>query len=206
MRRHVHRLLAPALVGACAAVAAQPIVVKVQKQGELVVVDVDAMAAVEPAIAFAVLTDYDHMASFVSALKSSSMRRTGPQTLEVEQVVEAKVAFMTMTMHSVRAVELVPLKEVRSHLIRGDFKSYEFTTRIAEKTGGTQILHHGEYVPSSWLPPMIGPAVIQSQTEKQYEEMIGEMLRRKASRVATPEGAPSAPERKAAREDAAPGR
>ena len=186
---HLHRLqrraaplFAALLAAACAIATAQPIQVKVQKQGDTVVIDVEAQAAVEPAIAFAVLTDYEQMPRYVSSLKQSRMARTGPNTLEVEQVAQAQVGFWNFTVHSLRSVELVPLKEVRSHLIKGDFTRYEFTTRVQEKDGGTLITHHGEYVPKSWLPPMIGPAVIQGQTEKQYEEMIGEMLRRKGGR------------------------
>ncbi len=71
--------------------------------------------------------------------------------------------------------------EIRSHLVSGDFKSYEATTRLVEQPSGTLIVHHGEYVPKAWLPPMIGPAVVESQTRKQYAEMIAEILRRKAA-------------------------
>jgi hypothetical protein len=158
---------------------AQPVHVQVDRRGELIVIDVDARTLVDPQLAFAVLTDYEHMASFVSALKSSSARRTGPHTLEVEQVAQAKVAFMDFKVWSVRAVELLPPREVRSHLVRGDFKSYDFVTRVGpHPEGGTLVTHHGEYVPNAWLPPMIGPAVIRQQTERQYEELIAEMERR----------------------------
>jgi hypothetical protein len=194
---HVHLLQRriPWLLGAVLAIAsawatAQPIQVKVQKKGDTVVIDVEAQAAVEPAIAYAVLTDYERMPRYVSSLKWSRMSRTGPNTLEVEQVAQAQVAFWNFTVRSLRTVELVPLKEVRSHLIKGDFTSYEFTTRVEEKDGGTLITHHGEYVPKSWLPPMIGPAVIQGQTEKQYAEMIAEMLRRKSARTDAAAGIP----------------
>ena len=175
-------LLGTVLAAASAAATAQPIQAKVHKDGDKVVIDVEAQAAVDPGIAFAVLTDYDQMPRYVSSLKSSRMARTGPNTLEVEQVAQAQVMFWNFTVHSLRSVELVPLKEVRSHLIKGDFTRYEFTTRVQEKDGATLITHHGEYVPKSWLPPMVGPAVIQGQTEKQYAEMVAEMLRRKAAR------------------------
>ena len=119
------------------------------------------------------------MARYVSAVKSSSARHTGPHTLEVDQVVETRVAFMNIKVSSVRSVELTAPREVRSKLLRGDFKRYEFVTRIEPRPGGgTLITHHGEYVPTSWLPPMIGPAVIRQQTEQQYQELIAEMQRR----------------------------
>ena len=169
--------------------AAQPIEVRVDRRGELVVVDVEASVAAAPHLAWAVLTDYDHMASYLSMLKSSTVVRRDGNALQVEQTGEAHRAFLHFTFRSLRAVELVPTKEIRSHLISGDFKSYVFTTRLTDKGTHTQISHHGEYVPVNWVPPGIGPALIKEETTKQYQELIAEMLRRE--HAAAP-GAPAA--------------
>jgi carbon monoxide dehydrogenase subunit G len=173
-----------ALWPACS--GAQPIDVRVEKRGELVVVDVEATVAAPLQQAWAVLTDYDHMASYLSMLKSSAIVAREGNTLQVEQTGEAQRAFLHFTFRSLRSVELVPEREIRSHLISGDFKSYAFTTRIAAKGGQTQISHHGEYVPTRWVPPGIGPALIKGETTRQYEELIAEMLRRE--RAAAPGG------------------
>jgi hypothetical protein len=89
------------------------------------------------------------------------------------------VAFLTFSFAATGSVELLPMREIRSHLIKGDFKSYKSTTRLVEKPSGTLVVHHGEYVPTAWLPPLIGPSIIESQTRKQYEEFIAEITRRK---------------------------
>lgn len=157
---------------------AQPIEVRVEKRGEMVVVDVEASVAAASHQAWAVLTDYDHMASYLSTLKSSAIVRRDGNSLQVEQTGEAHRAFLHFTFRSLRSVELVPPREIRSHLISGDFKSYVFTTRLADKGTHTQISHHGEYVPINWVPPGIGPALIKEETTKQYQELIAEMLRR----------------------------
>jgi len=210
--RHAHHrsLVALACVLGCAVAAAQPVRVQVDKRGDVVVVDVLATAPVDAHVAWAVLTDYDHMPRYVTALKSSSEKRIGPHTLEVEQVVETEVAFMTFKVSSVRKVELTPPREVRSTLLRGDFKRYEFVTRIEPKgEGGTLISHHGEYVPTAWLPPMIGPAVIREQTEQQYRQLIAEMERRAGGAATQPPAADAAEAAQRAplrREDAARGR
>ena len=112
---------------------AQPIEVRVEMRGERVVVDVQATVAAAPAYAWEVLTDYDHMARYVSALKSSSVVKKYGNALEVEQTGIARVVFMTFSFYSLRAVHLTPEKEIHSQLIRGDFKSYEFTTRIVQR-------------------------------------------------------------------------
>lgn len=162
---------------------AQPIEVQVDMRGERVVVDVQATVAAVPADAWAVLTDYDHMARYVSALKSSSVVNKYGNVLEVEQTGIARVGFMNFSFYSLRAVHLTPEKEIRSQLIRGDFKSYEFTTRIVDKGANSLIIHHGEYVPNSWVPPGVGPSLIKAQTAKQYEELVAEILARRRAQV-----------------------
>ena len=166
-------------------VRAQPIDVRVELRGEQVIVDVQAMVAAKPADAWSVLTDYEHMARFVSALKSSAVVSRKGNALEVEQTGEAKVGFMSFSFYSLRAVQLTPEKEIRSQLIRGDFKSYEFSTRIAASGEGTLIVHHGEYVPNRWVPPGVGPSLIKAQTSKQYAELVTEILARR--RIGTPQ-------------------
>ena len=162
---------------------AQPIDVKVQTQGERVVVDVTASVAAKREIVWGVLTDYDHMAEFLTNLKSSAVLTRKGNQLVVEQTGEAKRAFLHFSFSTTRSVELTPSSEIRSHLVRGDFKSYEFTTRlIGDAAGPTTIVHHGEYAPNAWVPPVVGPAMIETETRKQYAELIAEMLRRRASK------------------------
>ena len=126
-------------------------------------------------------TDYDHMSSFISNIKQSKVLVRNGNSLEVEQSGQTKVAFLHFVFTAVRAVELVPMKEIRSSLVNGDFKAYASTTRITETPGGATITHHGEYVPKAWLPPLVGPAVVESETRKQYREFIAEIERRAAA-------------------------
>ena len=132
-----------------------------------------------------VLTDYDHMSSILSDVKASTVKARDGDRLQVEQTAQTKVGFMHFTASSLRAVELVPMREIRSHLISGDFESFEGTTRLTEQGGSTTIVNHSEYVPKAWLPPLVGPSVIQSETATQYRQMLAEVLRRRG--VAPPD-------------------
>ncbi len=169
------------LAGIATSSSAQDVNVHVEKRGELVVIDVKVPVAASVPDVWAVVTDYEHMASFLSDVKTSRVIRQQGNALEVAQSGQTTVAFMKFSFAVIRAVELQAPHEIRSHLISGDFKSYEATTRLVEQPSGTLIVHHGEYVPKAWLPPMIGPSVVESQTRKQYGEMIAEILRRKAA-------------------------
>lgn len=178
-----HAFLAGWLMVVATVVTAQPVDVKVQTQGERVIVDVTAKVAAKRDIVWGVLTDYDRMAEFVTNLKSSRVLSRKGDQLVVAQAGEAKRAFLHFSFATTRSVDLTPSTEIRSHLVRGDFKSYEFTTRLTgDATGATTIVHHGEYVPNAWVPPVVGPAMIETETRKQYAELIAEMLRREATR------------------------
>ena len=172
-------MLVVAASGVC---RADEIAVKVERRGETVVVDVEATAPAPVEQAWAVLTDYDHMTSFVSSLTASRVvERHDADRWHVMQAGRTTVAFMSFAFETVRAVELVRHKEIRSSLVSGDFKAYASTTSIAPAGSGTRIVHHGEYVPTKWLPPMVGPAVIERETRRQYQEIIAEMERRAAA-------------------------
>ena len=191
MREHFLWLL-PLSIAATSVAHAQGIDVQVARRGQWVVVDVRATVKARPSYAWDVLTDYDHMAEFVTVLTSSAViGRTG-HLLEVAQTGQVTKAFMHFAFSTVRAVELTPMREIRSHLIRGDFKAYEFTTRIIDQGSGTLLVHHGEYVPNVWVPPVVGPAMIESETRQQYEELTAEMLRRQALAVGPPRAAKNA--------------
>lgn len=163
------------------AAAAQDIAVRVERRGETVVVDVEAHVAAPLTEAWAVFTDYENMAGFISNLTASKVLSRTERSLEVMQSGRTHVGFLSFGFEAVRAVELVPMREIRSSLVSGDFKAYDSITSLASTANGTEIRHHGEYVPKRWLPPLIGPAVIERETKKQYQEFAAEIERRSAA-------------------------
>ena len=173
-------LLVAILSVAPASSVAQDIDVRVARDGETVIVDVDAQMPGTLRETWAVFTDYENMASFITNLTASKIVARKEHSLEVMQAGSTKVGFMTFGFEAVRAVELLPMHEIRSSLVSGDFKSYASTTSLAVAGSGTRVRHHGEYVPKSWLPPLVGPAVIERETKKQYQEFAAEIERRNA--------------------------
>ena len=175
-------LCAPATFAA----PADPIQVNVQRRGAIVVVDVQTEVPADMATAWAVLTDYEHMADFISNLKTSVVLTRQGNQLEVQQSGQAKKGPLTFSFETTRAVELIADREIRSHLIKGDFKSYDFKTTLVDNGSGVTIVNHGEYWPNVWVPPVVGPAMIESETRKQYGEIRAEILRRVAHGRASP--------------------
>lgn len=184
-RRLAAALPALALCGTLrAAPAADEVSVRAQRRDRLVVLDIEATVAAPPDIVWAVLTDYDHMAGYMSAVKSSAVTRRDGERLEVAQSIEARVGPFRFSSSSVRAVELTPQREIRSTLVSGDFDTFVGTTRLVERGAVTAIVNHSEYAPKAWIPPLIGTGAIESETRKQYQQLLAEMVRRTAQRAA----------------------
>ena len=158
---------------------AKDIVVHVKKNGATIIVDVEMAVQAPPLAAWDVLTDYDHMAQFVTNVQASKITDRKGNTLVVAQKSGTSFGLLKFSFDNVREVELVPHSEVRSKLISGDMKASAFTTRIVSNGGGgARVFNHGEFVPTMWVPPVIGTAFLEAETRRQFHELRNEMTRR----------------------------
>jgi hypothetical protein len=111
----------------------------------------------------------------MSRIMSSSHGR-----LLVAQTSRFRFGLIALTFDSVREVEIIPLREIRSTLVRGDMKASAFTTRLVAEDGATRIINHARYIPDRWVPPVIGLAMLRGETRRQFGELRAEIMRRKA--------------------------
>ncbi|MEP6997667.1 MAG: SRPBCC family protein [Betaproteobacteria bacterium] len=162
----------------------EDIVVHASKDGAEIVVDVDCPVRAPALTVWGVLTDYDNMTSFISNLQYSRVQSRVENLLRVHQTGKATRGPLSFTFDNVREVELLPFTEVRSRLISGDLKASAFTTRIVDVDGLIHIINSGRYTPKVWVPPLIGPALIEAETRKQFGEIRTEILRRSERRAA----------------------
>ena len=167
---------------------ASDIVVHVKKNGATIIVDVEMMVQAPALATWDVLTDYDHMAQFVGNVQSSKITGRKGNMLVVAQKSGTAFGLLKFSFDNVREVELVPHSEIRSNLISGDMKASAFTTRIMSNGGDvTRVVNHGEFVPTMWVPPVIGTAFLESETRRQFHELRNEIMRRTtAPKAATP--------------------
>jgi hypothetical protein len=121
------------------------------------------------------------MAQFLSNLEYSRIDDRVDNVLRVHQKGKASRGPLTLTFDNVREIELVPYREIRSRLISGDLKPSDFVTRIEETAARVHIVNSGRYTPNIWVPPVIGPALIEAETQKQFGEFRTEILRRNAA-------------------------
>ena len=172
-------------VSARCALDVQDIAVVVRKDGPVISVEVDCPVSAPLSVVWDVLTDYDHMAQFISNLQYSAVQSRTSGTLRVHQKGKASRGPLTFRFENVREIDVVPFRELRSRLISGNPEASEFTTQIVEAGTVVHIVNRGHYTPNVWVPPLIGPALIEAETRKQFGEIRAEILRR-SERLSSP--------------------
>jgi uncharacterized membrane protein len=158
------------------------IVVRAEKDGENIIIDVEMRVHAPLSVVWDVFTDYDHMTQFVTSVNSSRIIDRSGNTLHVAQKSSTELGLLKFAFDNVRQVELIPHNEIRSRLVSGDMKDSAFSTRLMNDPDGvTRIYNHGVFIPTMWVPPVVGTAFLESQTRRQFFELRGEILRRAAA-------------------------
>lgn len=152
--------------------------VHVVRAGDAFTVDVEMHPPVPPRQAWAVLTDFEHMARFVPNLSASEVLERDGNHLKIKQTGAAHYAVFSLNFDSIREVQLDPFRQILAHGIGGNVKKMESATVLEPESGGTHLHYHAEVTPQTPLPPLVGPAAVRQQTAAQFNAMIEEMLRR----------------------------
>ena len=158
--------------------------VKVQFDGEKVLVDLNMLIPATPQEAWSVLTDFDHMVGFISNMKESKVVDNAGDILKVFQRGVAEYGPINFAFESTREVTLTPYTKIRTHMINGNMKSMDGITQVVEEGLQSRIVLHNESIPGRWIPPVVGKSFIEHETREQYQEIRNEVIRRKKS--ATP--------------------
>jgi hypothetical protein len=154
------------------------IVVDVRQVGDVVIIDAKFHAPVAQVRAWGVLTDFENMARIVSNLETSTVLSRGDSRLVVAQTGYEREGILSFAFETVRQVDLRPFSEIRSQLLRGSLRRLDGTTYLITRDGGTDIVSHGECVPGTWVPPVVGLLFTQRAARKQFAELRREMIRR----------------------------
>jgi hypothetical protein len=126
------------------------------------------------------------MSEFLSDVQHSSVQARDGHTLQVYQKGKAERGLLSISFENLREVVLVPHREIRSRLISGDLKASAFTTRVVDDGTLIHIINSGRYTPKIWVPPIIGPTLIEAETRKHFGELRNEILRRHALHAKAP--------------------
>jgi hypothetical protein len=160
--------------------ADKSVYVGVRMQDGEVIVDVDGYVRATPREAWVVMTDYDHATEFISKLERSVILSRSDDKLVVSQKGRMGYGPFSVPIETVTEVRLAPYEKMQSRLLSGNMKKSEALTRLIPDASGTRIVYHLESIPDAWVPPIIGRALVEFETRARFEQLIDEILRRKA--------------------------
>ena len=159
--------------------------VRVKVDGPVVLVDVDFFVPASQQEIWAVITDFDHASRFIDKLHESRVISRGPGSMVVAQKGTMGFGPFSMQLETVSEISLIPYEKIQSRLISGNMKRLDADTTLFVETGGTRFVYRVQSIPDIWIPPLIGPAMIELEARHRFRQLVDEILRRKAALGAT---------------------
>ncbi len=154
--------------------------IRVDVAGESVIVDVEFFVRATAEEAWAVMVDFDNATRFIAKLHESRILKRTPDTLLVAQKGTMGLGPFSVPLDSVSEIRLRPFEKIQSRMISGNMKKYDSDAELHREPEGTRVKYRVESIPDVWIPPLIGPAMIELETRSRFRQLTEEILRRKA--------------------------
>lgn len=134
---------------------------------------------VRPCEVYAMLTDYDHLPSFIPGLLQSSYERISANRVKVRQLGEVQVLFFHVQMNSLLEMEETPNQRIVFRQIEGDLASYGGQWDFAATEGGSRISYDSTMSFKGFVPLFIARSALRNEVEEQFAAIAKEALARK---------------------------
>jgi ribosome-associated toxin RatA of RatAB toxin-antitoxin module len=154
------------------------VTVGVERNGDGYVVVATLIAPGVPATAWAVLTDFDHMADFMPTLTSSRVLQRQDNRVLVQQRGKMELGTFRMPFESDRMIDMKPPGTIYSKQLRGNMQRVDSTTTFTELPNGTRVDYRVEIVPKLWMPESVAGPMLHDATERQFNAVLREIQRR----------------------------
>jgi carbon monoxide dehydrogenase subunit G len=173
-------LVALTLEASAATPDGEAVVVRVEKTGAGIDVYAALTVAATLGQTWAVLVDYDRMGEILSNVDASRIVKRAGNQLEVAQTTHLAFGPIKISLDNRRRVVLIPQREIRSHLIEGDVKASDFTTRLIDERTGVRVVWRGRIVPGPLAGLAITADAVERELRRMCRELRAEILRRTA--------------------------
>lgn len=152
--------------------------IRVQNDGERVLVYATFVVPIGPQQAWAVLTDFDNIPNFISSVQSSKVTSGTGNNLQVSQRGITQFGFFVFSFDSVREVNLTPFNKIQERMISGNMRKMEETTVLMPEGNQTRITYNADIVPGLWILRFAGQFFIENKVREQFQQIKNEMIRR----------------------------
>jgi carbon monoxide dehydrogenase subunit G len=171
--------LALALSAPCPAEVAD-VSIRTARDGEFVTVSASAVMKVDQQVAWAVLSDYDHLAKFIPDMKSSRVVSRDGNRLRVEQKGDMGFFFYKEPVDMLLEVHEEPPTRITARGLEGNIKGLETRYELQPSGSGVKLVYTGRFVPDFSIPPLIGMPLMNRLIERRFRAMVDEIQRRDA--------------------------
>lgn len=161
-----------------AQMVASEILFTVSRDGDFVVVDARVDLPVSPAMAWSVLTDYEKYPSFISTMRESKIVSRGPDGLVVDQKGSFGFLFFTQDIEVRMLIFETFPSVIEARSLSGSFRDIRGRYDLQSLGNGVRLQYSGRLLPEFRLPPIVGISVVHYVMQKNFTEMVDEILRR----------------------------
>lgn len=152
--------------------------VDVTYDGDTYVLNGVMYAPVAQAVAWDVLTDFDHMAQWVPNVSESKVLKREDTVVTIEQHGVAKYGAVSFPYTTERKIELKPQSTINSMQTKGSLRRVVSTMLVEAEGKGTRLTYHLEIAPSLLASALLSKDFIAHEFSDQFTAIIGEMVRR----------------------------
>ena len=180
-------ILALAAQGLSCSAPAQEISIHTARDGDFVTVSASAVMQVHLGVAWAVLSDYDHLAKFIPDLEISRVLSRDGNRVRVEQKGDVGFFFYRQPVNVVLDVLEEPPTRITARGVEGNVRQLETRYELEPLTSGVKLEYVGRFEPDFSIPPLIGMPILGKVFARRFRSMVEEIRRRDALAQRAPE-------------------
>lgn len=153
--------------------------VTVERHGSDILVEAYAEFDAAIGLAWSTLVDYDRLTDFIPDISvSRTLARSGTSAL-VEQKGRATFGPFGQQFAFLLEVDEQPERAIHAVAVQGDFRRFDARYEILSLASRrTRVEYRAALQPHAPVPPLVGLAVMRAMIRRQFEAMIGEIVRR----------------------------
>lgn len=155
-----------------------PVAVQATERDGHVIFNAQFLAPVTQALAFEVLTDFDHMAQFLPNMTQSKIIARLGNHWHVKQQGQLQLGLVSMSLDSERDIELVQMDQINARSINSSNGPFSSKMQLLAQGRLTQMNYQADWQPSSAVMRSLGKQYLQQQIALQFGAMQKEMLKR----------------------------
>ncbi len=158
--------------------AAEALQVEVRRDSGKIMLSGSFSAPVSKELAWAVMTDFEHMPQFLPNLKSSRILSREGHVWRVAQQGVIPLLLLDYGYESIRDIELTPMQVMHSHSVGGNAGETHAKTTLDFKDQQTRVQYSATWSPTSSLIASLGLDMMREQLGLHFRALQQEMLKR----------------------------